>query len=179
MKSVRIEHPDGEVVEISKPDPDATDFTVHNIPKGRKLTFPGAANGIGAALAGLELDDVIAAKNFDPGSVPPVLTRFETFDGLIIEAKGWRVDDHYMFAFTASAQPAASQADAEDDADSTKAGNASETDKPDPAERAKTLNAKVDGWVYRLPSYKADEFIKRMSDLLAAEEASSQRQERP
>ena len=161
MRSVRIEHPDGEIVRISKPSPDATDFTVHDIPDGRELTFPGAANGIGSALAGLELDDVVAATNFDPGSVPPVLTHFETFDGLAIDAKGWRVGDHYMFAFTV----AAPQTEAESNAN----GKDSATDTPDPAERAKALNTKVDGWIYRLPSYKADEFIKRMSDLLAAE----------
>ncbi len=174
IRTVRIEHPDGDVLQISKDSPDATDFTVQDIPKGRKLTYPGVANGIGAALAGLELEDVMAAKNFDPGSVPPVLTRFETFDGLVIESQGWRVDDHYMFAFSVTAEPGKMQANhdgdaTEADSDSDSAA-ASDTDKSDPLERAKALNTKVTGWVYQLPTYKADEFIKRMSDLLAAED---------
>ena len=34
----------------------------------------------------------------------------------------------------------------------------------------KRLNERWGGWVYRIPSYKADYFAKRMADLLKAPE---------
>lgn len=132
VRSVRIEHPDGDVILLSKSSPDATQFNVDNIPEGRTLTFPSVGNSIGAALASLELDDVQPAVDFSP-SAPPTVARFETFDDLVVEARTWRADDGHRVAFSASAVPPAdggsSPAVTADDADpDNTAGNASRVD---------------------------------------------------
>ena len=157
IRRVRIEHPDGEVLVIEKSEPEATDFTVLDIPAGRELTYAGAANSIGAALAGLEFDSVVDAAGERPPAARPVLSRFETFDGLTIEARSFRADEGYRVAFAAAA--------------TAPPGTASETaaeSADGPAARAASLNSRFNGWLYTLPSYKTDQLIKRMADLLAA-----------
>lgn len=84
---------------------------------------------------------MVSADGFDPGSRPPVSTRLETFDGLVVTVQGWRVEDDFHFAFAAEG-----------------------------GDMAETINARTQGWIYSLPDYKADQLIRRMSDLLAAEE---------
>ncbi|RMF98233.1 MAG: DUF4340 domain-containing protein [Gammaproteobacteria bacterium] len=184
IRRVTIEHPDGETLVIEKPDPEASDFTVLNIPEGRKLSYPGVANSIGAALAGLEFDTVRPAAETPRPAGPPVLTRFETFDGLLIEARTWRVDDGHLVAFSASAAEPPAMITAAPAAGGDKAGEAgpaaggeSTTDAEpaadadtgkDPASRAAELNERLSGWLYALPGYKTDQLIRRMNDLLAA-----------
>jgi hypothetical protein len=207
VRSVRIEHPDGDVILLSKSSPDATQFSVDNIPEGRTLTFPSVGNSIGAALASLELDDVQPAADFSPSATPTV-ARFETFDGLVVEAQTWRVDDGHRVAFRASVagadqagiagngangdseapvasptaagvQNEAGLADGSDDEAGLDAGQAEgeastaadDATQPAPTaeDRAAAINGRVIGWVFQLPDFKTDQFIKRMSDLLAAE----------
>ncbi len=103
IRRVTIEHPDGETLVIEKSDPQASDFQVLDIPEGRKLAYPGVANAIGAALSGLQFESVMPATELATPAAPPVLTRFETFDGLTIDARSWRVEDGHLVAFSVSA----------------------------------------------------------------------------
>ena len=41
VRQVTIKHPDGEVVTISKPDPDAMNFDVAGVPEGPRAALPG------------------------------------------------------------------------------------------------------------------------------------------
>jgi hypothetical protein len=79
------------VVHVEKGAPDATDFTVSGVPTGRELTFPGAGNAIGGGLDDLRLDGVEPAASFAPGEVKPVVARFETFDGLVVQVSSWKL----------------------------------------------------------------------------------------
>jgi hypothetical protein len=42
----------------------------------------------------------------------------------------------------------------------------------DPPAEAASINARVEGWRYRIPTYQFDQMTRRMSDLLKAEEES-------
>lgn len=44
---------------------------------------------------------------------------------------------------------------------------------PDPAEQAEAINARVNGWEYRIPQYKANQLTRRWDDLLADPEPES------
>jgi hypothetical protein len=76
------------------------DFAIDGIPKGKALNSPAAANGVATALAGLTLSDVRPASAFD--TKPEAQATYRTFDGLVIEADGWRQDDKHFVALKAS-----------------------------------------------------------------------------
>lgn len=189
VRSVRITQTDGSTLELGKGSPEATDFTVAGIPAGRQLTSPGAANGIGAALASLEFDDVTPAAGVATGDLQPIVARFETFDGLAVTVTSWTTADGPRLGFAAealpapeatadgtdasapaagdAAGPAAEAAPAAGDAGDATAGEAA-GESPDPAATAASLNQRWQGWLYTLPGYKAEQFTRRLSDLLAA-----------
>jgi len=155
IASVTIDHPGIETLRIArvpapaKPAGDATpppegiiEFSVADVPAGRELSYPGVGNGVASTLADLQLEDVEtrAALGADPGK--PIVARFVTTDGLVVEASAWRLPDGTRVTFTAS-------------------GNG-EAEK-----EAAALNARLGGWVYTLPSYKTEQLTRRLSELLA------------
>jgi hypothetical protein len=144
IKAVTITHPGLEVLRLTKADEAATDFTVQGVPAGRQLSFEGVANGTGGALSALELEDVAGRDVLGDNPPKPVVARFEAFSGLVVEVSAWRLADGTRFTFQASAPPGNAEAQAEADA----------------------LNARTGGWVYTLPSFKAELLTKRMADLL-------------
>jgi hypothetical protein len=147
VKAVTIIQPRGETLRLARVDESATDFSVRDLPAGRQLPFPGAANGIGGALAGLTLENVTDRSVLGDNPPKPVVARFELFSGLVVEASAWRLADGTRFTFLASA-PA-------DNAEAKAAADA--------------INARVGGWVYTLPSLKAELLTRRMADLLATQ----------
>lgn len=91
VHAVTVAHPDGSVLRLRKDGPDAADFAVLDVPPGRELSFPTVGNSVGSALADLTLESVEPAAGFAPGDVAPVVATFETFDGLVVEARTWRL----------------------------------------------------------------------------------------
>ena len=196
VREVTIKHPDGEVVTISKLNPDEMNFEVALIPRGRELLYPGVANVIGNSLRELNLEDVEKADNTTPDK--PVQVEFRTFDGLIVRAVGAKRGDDAWVTFTASVdadQVAQNQAAAKakqppaagDSADAAKADatkpdgaksgdNAASADagaaKPadavtvDPTAEAQRINAHVMAWRYKLATFQYDQMTRRMADLL-------------
>jgi len=165
IRRVTIRHPDGAVLQIARASAEATDFTVRDLPEDRELTFPAAANPVGAALAALELDDVTRAEDFDPGSTEPVVGRFETFDGLVVEATSWELEDGTRVRFEARAEPADSAS--ADAGQTTPATTGVDGEPADVAQEASRLASRFEGWVYTLPSFKAEQLTRRLDDLLA------------
>ncbi|MCK6371479.1 MAG: DUF4340 domain-containing protein, partial [Gammaproteobacteria bacterium] len=106
IQAVTIRHPEGDELRIERETAATGDFSVASIPRGRELSFPGAANTIGSALAGLELENVEPAGTFDPGEVKPVVARFGTFDGLVVEASTWKLPAGARVRFLASVDEA-------------------------------------------------------------------------
>lgn len=81
IRSVSIQHADGEEIRISKESAESTDFDVVDIPDGRELSYATVANGIAGVLNALTLDDV--RKQAEP-EAETVTTTFERFDGTSI-----------------------------------------------------------------------------------------------
>lgn len=192
VRQVTIKHPDGEVVTISKLNPDEMNFDVALIPRGRELLYPGVANVVGNSLRELNLEDVERADNTTPDK--PVQVEFRTFDGLIVRVVGAKRGDDAWVTFTASvdtdqvaqnqaaakaAQAPAPGADAaKSDAaksDAAKAGQnpapggatkPAEGAPPDPTAEAQQINAHVMAWRYKLATFQYDQMTRRMADLL-------------
>jgi hypothetical protein len=188
VREVTIKHPDGEVVTISKLNPDEMNFEVALIPRGRELLYPGVANVIGNSLRELNLEDVEKADGTTPDK--PVQVEFRTFDGLIVRAVGAKRGDDAWVSFTASVdadqvaqnQAAAASKPAAGGADATKpdAGKSGDSPAPgdggaatpkdaasaDPTAEAQRINAHVMAWRYKLASFQYDQMTRRMADLL-------------
>ena len=146
IQSVTISHPGLETVRISRPPGTSkdgqTEFLVADVPAGRELSYPGMGNGVASALADLQLEDVQARAALGANPGKPVVARFLTTDGLAVETSAWRLADGTRFTFLASGEGPASQ-------------------------EAAALNGRLGGWVYTLPSYKAEQLTSRLQELLA------------
>ena len=147
VQQVFISHADGEEVAIEKSSPDAANFLVTNMPDGRELSYPTVANGIGAALAELTVDDVRSAPAQESTPVTTIIIR--TFDGLQMDVAEYEDGDVSWLSFLAAAADIA------------------ETDVQDEATR---INSRVGGWRYVIPDHKAGLLGRRLDELLKAVE---------
>jgi uncharacterized protein DUF4340 len=188
VREVTIKHPDGEVVTISKLNPDEMNFDVALVPRGRELLYPGVANVIGNSLRELNLEDVEKADSTTPDK--PVQVEFRTFDGLVVRVVGAKRGDDAWVSFTASVDadqvaqnqaakaakpPASGEADATKPDAAKSADNAAadagapkpaETAPADPTAEAQRINARVMAWRYKLATFQYDQMTRRMADLL-------------
>jgi len=121
----------------------AQDFTVVDLPKGRAVSYAGAPDVVGAALVDFSFDDVKPSHDFDfsdPAHLGRVVTK--TFDNLVV---------------TVSVLPQGADYWATVSADGTS---------PDARREARTIDARVTGWAYKLPAYKGQQFLTPLENLL-------------
>lgn len=175
VQAVTIVHPDGASVNAEKPDRDATNIEVNDLPKGRELAAPGSGNSMANVMQKLRFDDVLPAAGFEFAPDATVTTTYRTFDGLAVVARVLARDEEYFANFAVSFdQPQAerfaiAQAAAGGDSDpaTDTAATAAEAAEFSAAQtRAATLNGRLENWVYRLPKFKYDQMTRRMDDLL-------------
>lgn len=158
-----IRHADDETIEVFKASRDSSNFEVQDLPDGRELSYPTVANGIGSALSDLELEDVRRAEPLDAEAV----NNFETFDGLRITVRVFGEGDERWVAISAAANE---PADGEQGADAAgEAGEDAPASDSDPVAGAASLNARLEGWQFRVATYKLDQLTRRWVDLLKAE----------
>ena len=159
VQSIVITHADGERVEISKENPEQTDFAVADIPEGRELSYPGVANAIGNTLRELKLEDVASAVD-DEAAEPAAVTEVRTFDGLVVTITSTAQGDEMWMTFAA-------RHDGGSAAETPAAEEAADTNAEGPAQ-AEAINTRVRGWRYRIPTYQYDQLTRRLDDLLKA-----------
>ena len=140
VKEVEETPAEGPGYTVSREKKEQTDFNVSNIPKGRELTSPVAADPIAGALGGMTFDDVHKAATPGDGKISHALYR--TFDGLELDIAGRKDGAHDLITFTVRS-------------------TAKET-----ADEAQKLTAQLQGWEYEIPSYKYDSIFHSMDDLL-------------
>ena len=170
MKAIVISHADGEEIRIVR---DAGDnLSVENIPEGRELSSISALNNIAAGLQNLTLDAVRAA---DAAAVADLRSTYTTSDGLVVTVQRFTDGEEAWYSFAAIQQKAESPASdgdvsGDESADSAAAdgGDAAPEsgDDTEAAPDADEINARLAGWWYRLPTYKANSLGRRWSDLL-------------
>ncbi len=170
VHSVQILHPDGETIGLTKSDPEASTFTVLEVPAGRELQHAGVANAIGGVLDNLTLDDVAANDEADQTSVQIL---FKTFDGRIIEIHATQSDEEPWIRIAARYDPALAARFAPDPE-----ASASDNGPPTPLlptdalsaaaveDLVATLNKRVAGNRYQIPQFKYEQLTRRWDDLL-------------
>jgi hypothetical protein len=141
VKAIEAKPAEGPAYTASREKKEQSDFTVGNIPKGRELTNPTAADPIAGSLASLTLDDVRKAAGQSDPKVSHVV--FVTFDGLELDVSG-RKDGTQPYV-SIVARSTAKDTEAE----------------------AQKLNARLQGWEYEIPGYKYDGLFRPLEDLLA------------
>ena len=130
----------GKPLRVSRKAEGESQFVIADIPKGREPSSEYVANGLGSVLAELRLDDVAPLAEATPPA-NAIKARYETLDGLVVDATAWKIGDKAHVALTASLDDAAvdryiraAQAKAASD-HATATANA-EKDAPKPAEGA-------------------------------------------
>ena len=98
---VTVAHPDGEVVNVFKDDPEQSNFDVDAIPEDRELQYASIANVMGTVLSNLRLQDVEPLADTE---VPVTVTEFLTFDGLAVTAESFERGDEAWVAFRAESR---------------------------------------------------------------------------
>jgi hypothetical protein len=140
IKEFAVKPAEGPGYTATRPNKDQSDFSVSNIPKGRELSSPAAADPIAGSLTSLSLEDVQHLPQTPPAGVSH--TVFTTFDGLQIDMAGRKDGSRTLVSFTP-------------------ASTAKETEA-----EAKTLEARLEGWEFEIPSYKYDGMFRPLEDLL-------------
>jgi uncharacterized protein DUF4340 len=140
VKEVEEKPTEGASFKASREKKEQTDFTVSNIPKGRELSSPVAANSTAGSLSELTLDDV--HKSTPAGDAKISHAIFRTFDGLELDVAGHKDGTRDLITVTAHS-------------------TAKET-----ADEAQKLTAQLQGWEYEIPSYKYDVIFTSLDSLL-------------
>jgi len=156
--STTLVHPDGEVVRISKENPQERNFTLHDIPAGKKLQYDTDPDNIAGVVDQLELDDARKDGYVTFDAEKTLKAEFVTRDGLKLEIEMRAKDGSDWARVKAAALP---------DAPAPKDGAKSAAD------RAQEINARVSGWVYALPGFKATRLKRRMADMLKDDKPAS------
>jgi Domain of unknown function (DUF4340) len=140
IKEIEQKPSEGPAFKASREKKEQSDFTVSNIPKGRELSNPAAADSMAGALGGLTLDDVRKAGGAGDAKLSHAI--FRTFDGLELDVAGRKDGTHDLISVTAHS-------------------TAKET-----ADQAQKLTAQLQGWEYEIPSYKYDTIFTSLDSLL-------------
>jgi hypothetical protein len=145
---------DRQSLTIQREKADDKDFAIKDMPADRKVKSSYDVNAVGGAFETLDLEDVHPAADiaFSPSS--PV-TEMATFDGLHITASFAEKDGATWARFAAKSEPPAQP---------TEGGKLRSAE--DVKKEAEAINAKVGGWAYKLPNYKAEALRRKLEDLL-------------
>ncbi len=127
---------------VKRDKPKDTEFKLVNVPAGRELADPGAANGVAGAILNLTFDDAKPAKGFDFSKAARLVTH--TFDGLTISVQTIQQGQDYWATISAEAAPGKAAAQRE----------------------AQAINAKTSGWAYKLPPFKGQQLTDTLETLL-------------
>lgn len=143
ISDITITHADGSRVHVYKDAEGEADFKLADVPKGREVGSAYTIDGLASTLAALSFDDVLPAKDAAPDSTA-LKARYETFDGILVDATVWQKDGKSYADFSASLD--AAQADKGIAADQAKAKADYETAaaaKPSSATDDKVVDAAI------------------------------------
>ncbi len=139
IKEMAIKPADGPGYTATRTGKDQQDFTVSDLPKGRELSSPAAADPMAGSLASLTLDDVRHATDNTAAAAHAI---FRTFDGLEVEVTGHKDGTRDFISVVARSSSKDTQTEAD------------------------TIDARTKGWEFEVPTYKYDGMFRPLEDLL-------------
>jgi hypothetical protein len=141
IASALVRPPTGPAYTASRPAP-GTPFTLAPLPKGRELAYPGAADATAGALSDFSFDDIKPATAFDFNNAARLV--LQTFDGLTVTVDAVTQDSATWVRMYAEAKPG----------------------EPKTAKEALAINARTEGWAFKLPAERAASLLPTLESLL-------------
>ena len=145
IQDVDVDPASGPSYELRRDKPTVADLNLVDLPPGREIAYPGAADGVAGAIAGFTFDDVKPARNFDfsDGAHGARLV-VKTFDGLTVTVHTIQQGTDYWGSVSAEGAPG----------------------KPGAQRQARAIDARASGWAYKMPPYKGRQFMTTLESLL-------------
>ena len=167
VRQVKVRHPDGAVVIVSKKKPSQNTFDLLDIPDGAELESKFLISDLGRSLASLDMEDVMPASQ---GSVSDdgIEVEMITFDGLRVRLRSVKDGERTLARLQADFDeslispeflPGGEQSEGESDllvgADIVR-------------ENVTRLNGEWQKWIYVLPEYRANYMSVRKEEMIKA-----------
>lgn len=159
IKHIDIVHADGGTVKLGR-DKDTDDFTLEDLPTGKEMQSNVIISRMGTMLEDVAVDNVIKADKL--AGAEQATATIRTFDGLLITVVSAAGDEENYASFSFAADNDTSAATGEE---SGKEGATTNSDKPDPAREAASLNKLMSGWAYAIPSFRFELFTRKLEQL--------------
>lgn len=156
VRQVHVVRPDGSTLTIDRRSPTEGPWQLLELPKDTHLKRPEILDSMASAIATAEAEDVMPSAQA-PGGGKPARLELETFDSLRLS--GTIVEEDGESWLRLSATPASAV-----------------TDDPSVEARAAAINARVEGWAFRVPAWKVDPLLKPLADLIGGDGAGDVRQ---
>jgi len=167
VRQVRVQHPDGAQVIVSKIKPSQKTFDLHDVPDGAELESKFLISDLGRSLATLDMEDVIPASQ---SQVPDggIEVEMTTFDGLRVTLRSGKDGERTLARVQAEFDellvspeflPGGEQSEGEGEllvgADLVR-------------EDVARLNGEWEKWIYVLPEYRAKYISVRKEEMIKA-----------
>jgi len=169
VRDVETKSPKGELVlHLAKEKADDKDYTIKNLPAGRKPKEARTIGYVAESLDNANLDDVrkVGEIDFEKNGIGAGTWR--TFDGLVITAKMAEVDKKFWVSLSAEVDEAALLKD-KPKADS-KLKDADTVRK-----EAAEINSRVKAWAFHLPTTSSRFMTYKIEDLLEPEKKDEEK----
>ena len=163
IKRITITHPEGEVLVVSKDNPDQSNYGVEDIPAGMELRRDTIANDTGRVLSNLLLDDVKEAAAVEFPADQTIKATFEGFSGFVVSVELIEDGDQNWLRFRGDAsavQPL------EDNQSNPEPAESEDSEAKDWVAIIAELNKQTKGWAYQLPGYEVSGIKNRMADMV-------------
>jgi hypothetical protein len=169
VKDVETKSPKGELVlHVAKEKADDKEYTIKNMPQGRKPKEARTISYVAESLDNVNLDDVKKAGDIDFEKNGTAVGTWRTFDGLVIRARMAEVDKKFWVALSAEVDEAAllkekPKADSKlKDADAVR-------------KEAAEINSRVRAWAYHLPTTSSRFMTYKLDDVLEPEKKDEEK----
>jgi|GEM_PF-1538678 len=168
IKTIQIIHPDGTTINIANTGNAAYEFELDaNAPEGKKIS-ESEIYQVANALSSLQLKDVVPSDEVKSENANSIRCVFKTFDGLTITTNSMpssevtNVEPHFNINIQFNAQDV--DEDVKDVVEDGKTViDASTMSDPKAAEElANSMQSKLSGWSYVLPTITKDALTKKL-----------------
>jgi Domain of unknown function (DUF4340) len=163
VQAVHVQISGGATYSALKEKRGDANFDVIPIPKKRELNSVQAANSLGQALVGLQLDDVRPIDSLSAKS--SAQASFHTFDGTIIDIVGYTIDDKHWLTVKARFDDALAQRFHVSTA-ATQPDTSLQSALASGRALAESLNKRTAAWAFAVEGYKYDAIFKPIDQLL-------------
>ena len=163
VMEVTIQHPEDDVVNLIRAR-DSENFTLTNIPEGRKSRSEYFTNQPGTFLADLTIENARSRETFI-FSEPQVITTIKTYDGLVATMNSAKIDNLNYVAINFSVDETLIRQDVGGDENNTIVIGEQATEQLDVRQEMEQLNDIVSKWVFVIPQSRYLLLGKRLEEL--------------